>query len=172
MPWQTLRSTIVFKNNWLSLVKSDVISPAGKPGTYTIIETRPFIMVVARRGDELLMVQQDRFTLNATTIEFPAGGIEEGEQPLAAAKRELAEETGYTAKNWRLLCELDDAVGISRHKAYIFEATNLTDTPKKTNDEAVDSHKWLPVKELQTMVDSNQITDTKTIAILYKATKR
>ena len=116
------------------------------------------------------MVKQHRFTLDRTTLEFPAGGIEEGESPLMAAKRELSEETGFQASRWTKMGELDDAIGIARHRAHVFVAENISlrEIKASSEEEVIESQMWLKPDEIKQKVEAGLITDTKTIAILYK----
>lgn len=171
--WKTLDSKIAYQNRWISLVESNVITPTGKPGTYTVIETRPFVMVIALFEGKFVLVRQLRFTLNRPTLEFPAGSIEDSETPLEAAKRELQEETGYTGEQWETLAELDDAVGIARHKAHVFFARDVRLGPQnESNEDGIESHALVTSDELETMIRQGEITDTKVIALLYLALKK
>jgi len=168
--WRTLKSKIIFRNRWLLLQENKVIAPNGNPAVYTIVQTPPFVVIVALKGDKILMVKQHRFTLDRTTLEFPAGGIEEGESPLMAAKRELSEETGFQASRWTKMGELDDAIGIARHRAHVFVAENISlrEIKASSEEEVIESQMWLKPDEIKQKVEAGLITDTKTIAILYK----
>jgi ADP-ribose pyrophosphatase len=130
------------------------------------------VVIVAKEQDRVLMVGQHRFTIDSHTLEFPAGGIETGEKPVDAAKRELLEEAGYKAQSWTLAGELDDAIGIARHKAYVFFADDLMLTEADKNleehEDVVDSSEWINLDTVKRMIEENRITDTKTIAIFYK----
>jgi 8-oxo-dGTP pyrophosphatase MutT (NUDIX family) len=73
----------------------------GVPLRATILETAPWVKVVARvRGGGLVMVRQFRFGARDVTLEVPAGLVDEGEEPQHAAARELLEETGYASETW------------------------------------------------------------------------
>jgi len=86
-----------------------------------------FVMVVAKQGDSFLMVEQFRVPVNENRLEFPAGGVQEEEDPLDAAKRELLEETGYTADRLDYLGTLYPLIARSETYGTIYAAYGLTD---------------------------------------------
>jgi len=60
-PWQTLGTKVIFQNPWMTLRQDDVVTPTGKPGTYTIFEAKPFVIVAAIKNDKLVMIEQHRY---------------------------------------------------------------------------------------------------------------
>ena len=173
LKWETLHSKTVYKNKWLAVTENDVITPTGKPGMYGVVETRPFIMVIAMHRGAFVMVQQHRYTVDKLTLEFPAGGIEDNESPLEAARRELKEETGYHSGRWEALAQLDDATGIARHKAHIFLAQDVEPGElAHNNEDGIEACLLVPPDKLKTMITKGDITDTKTIALFYLAQQR
>lgn len=168
-PWKTLASKVIFQNPWLSLRQDDVITPAGKPGSYTLLEAKPFVIIVAMDGDKLIMIRQYRYPINTTTIEFPAGGLKSNEEPLAAAKRELKEETGYEANSWIDMGEFYELVSISRQKGYLFLAQELHDTGNHhMKEDGIEKHISVSPEEFKDMIQENKILDVLTLAAFYK----
>jgi len=80
-------------------------------------------------GGELLLVRQYRHAVGDWLVEIPAGRLEEGEDPLAAARRELEEETGHRATRWRELLVFHPAPGFSSEHLVLFEARGLEPIP-------------------------------------------
>ncbi|SRR6266498_1734942 len=168
-PWKTISSETIFENPWIKLVKDEVITPSGKPGTYTVLEAKPFVIVVALQDDKVLMINQHRYPINKMTIEFPAGGIEDGESPLEAAKRELAEETGYEASDWVNVGQFYELVSISRQPGYLFIARDLKRTNQhKMPEDGISGSTFVSMKDLESMIAHGDIIDALTPAVLFK----
>jgi ADP-ribose pyrophosphatase len=110
----------------------------------------------------VLLVRQYRLPVGKYLWELPAGKVDEGETPLQAAKRELAEETGYRAKQWEKLAIFYPSPGFLAEKMTIYLAHDLTagqQTPME--DERIDT-KWFTAKEIDALIRSYKIIDAKT----------
>lgn len=146
----------------LTLYEDKVITPAGQPGTYTYVESPPFVLVIAYDGKHLILQRQYRYPLKRDMVELPGGAIEPGEAPLAAAKRELHEETGFTAETWTQLGVID-----APNRATIFLAENLTDTKHSDmREEGIERHLRCTRSEINAMISRGELTDAKTLAAL------
>ena len=111
----------------------------------------------------ILLERQFRYPLDRVFIEFPAGKIDEREDPLACAKRELQEETGYTATEWQFLCTIHNAIAYSDEHLDLYLARGLTAGERKLDDgEFLDIFK-APLSDLMTWVKDGGVTDVKTI---------
>lgn len=103
-PWQVLQSeTLLDFSPWLSVIRQSVHLPNGTViGDYVLTPGRDFAMIVAATSaGEILLVRQYKHGLGRALTEFPAGYLDSPhEDPLACARRELAEETGYEARDW------------------------------------------------------------------------
>ncbi len=96
--------------------------------------------------------------------ELPAGRIDEGERPLAAGKRELREETGYTAKSWRRILFFYPSPGFMDETMTVFLARGLEPgTAQPEEDERI-KYKLVPLAEAVRMISTGKICDGKTIA--------
>ena len=105
-PWTVRASCSIHRDRWLSVRADDCVTGRGvEVSPYYVLEYRDWVQVVALDSDDhVILVRQYRHGLGAVTLELPAGGMEPGEtDPLAAAARELAEETGYVAEHLRLV---------------------------------------------------------------------
>ncbi len=88
------------------------------------------VAIVAQDASgRMLLVRQFRAALEADTLEIPAGRVEVGETPLAAARRELEEETGMRARHWRPLRTLHPAPGFCSEAIHVFHASDLEEIP-------------------------------------------
>ena len=118
----------------------------GKEGDFYYIDSRDWVIVVARtRAGELIMVRQFRWGSNELSWEFPGGIVNEGEDPVAAGLRELQEETGYAAKNGRLIGYARPNPAILNNFCHIVLAENAELHPSGTD---WDEHEEIEVRSL------------------------
>lgn len=121
------------------------------------------VMMAVDDRKRILLVRQYRLPADQYLWELPAGKVDPGEKPLQAAKRELAEETGYKARTWKKLVSFFPSPGYVGEKMTIFLATDLTPgeaTPME--DERIET-RWFTQRELGDMIRSGKIEDGKTI---------
>ena len=122
------------------------------------------ILPLTREG-QILLIRQYRHAVGRYLYEIPAGTTEPGEPPLACAKRELIEETGYTAKRWKRICRFYPAPGISTERMVLYAATGATPYKGGTHldeDEQISLRVTPPAQALR-MARRNQIVDAKSI---------
>ncbi|MDR0645743.1 MAG: NUDIX hydrolase [Elusimicrobiota bacterium] len=122
-------------------------------------------------ADSVVMVEQYRYPVKDVLLEIPAGKIKSGQTPLACAKAELREETGYKARKFQKLISFNPTCAFADEILHIYLAEKLS--PGKTNldeDEFVNT-KIIPLKKAYEMIESGKIKDSKTIiALLYYRT--
>ena len=128
------------------------------------------MMAVDGRG-RILLVRQYRLPARASLWELPAGRVDPGEKLLAAAKRELAEETGYRARHWKKLVSFYPSPGYVAEKMTIFLATGLTAGQARPMEDENIRCRWFTARELDTLMRSGKIIDAKTL-IGFLAWKR
>jgi len=128
------------------------------------------VMLAVDEKNRVLLIRQYRMPPDAFLWELPAGTIDEGEKPAQTAKRELLEETGLRAKNWKKLATFYPSPGYGQEKMTIFLATELTQgEAQPMEDERIET-RWFTKKEFTEMIRSNKIIDGKTmIGYLYWA---
>jgi 8-oxo-dGTP pyrophosphatase MutT (NUDIX family) len=126
-PWQTRSRRVVFDNGHLHLVEDAVIMPDGAPGNYAYVRIPwPVVGIVPLSGDgSVYLVRQWRYPWGRNSWEIPAGHGEGDEEPLAAAQRELAEETGLQAASWEPLGTGYGSAAIDAHY-HLFLARGLS----------------------------------------------
>ena len=121
------------------------------------------VMMAVDERNRILLVRQYRLPADQYLWELPAGKLDAGEKPLQAAKRELAEETGYKARTWKKLVSFFPSPGYVEEKMTIFLATDLTQgeaTPME--DERIET-RWFTAREVADLIRSGKIEDGKTI---------
>jgi 8-oxo-dGTP pyrophosphatase MutT (NUDIX family) len=113
-------------------------------------------------------VGQYRYPLNRYSWEIPEGGCPEGEEPLRAAQRELLEETGLQAREWKLLGESDLSNSVSDERAYWFLASGLIQGEAEPEGSEVLQRRRVPLDEALAMIDRREITDALSIIALLQ----
>ena len=127
-PWQCRDSKIKHTTPWFDVRHDSVVRPDGCRDTYMHVVTPGSVTVLAMddRG-RVMLTRQWIYTHGSTQWRLPSGGIDQDDRDsLAAAHRELAEETGLIAANWKLLGQVHEADSLSNHVDSVFFATELT----------------------------------------------
>ena len=107
-PWQINKSHDIYRDPWISVRKDDVIRPDGKPGTYSVVNLKPGVCVLAMDDERnVFLTEEFHYGVGRTTVEAVSGGIEKSESALNTAKRELKEELGIEADHWTDLGVVD-----------------------------------------------------------------
>jgi ADP-ribose pyrophosphatase len=127
------------------------------------------VMMAMDEKKRILLVRQYRLPADKYLWELPAGKVDPGEKPLQAAKRELAEETGYKAKKWEKLASFFVSPGYVAERMTIFRATDLTAGDATPMDDERIETRWFTRKEIAGMIDAGKIEDAKTIIGYYMA---
>jgi 8-oxo-dGTP pyrophosphatase MutT (NUDIX family) len=168
--WKKLDGKVVHKNPWFYVRTDKVIRPDGSEGEYHVVVSPPAVFIVALDEEQnVYLVGQHRYPTDVYSIEIPAGGSED-EDPLEAAKRELQEEAGVTARNWKKLGEFQTASGFSSEISYVFLATGLEQAATdKQAVEGIDNVMKVSLKESFAMIKRGEITNGQTIAALMSA---
>ncbi|NLJ74485.1 MAG: NUDIX hydrolase [Firmicutes bacterium] len=117
---------------------------------------------------KVLLVEQYRPAANRDMLELPAGTIDGSETPLECAKRELEEETGYQAAHWEPMGHLYPTPGYTNEVLYLFLADDLTMGEQRLDEGEDIKVRWIPLHEVEAMVDNGEINDAKTIIALFK----
>lgn len=169
MSWKALDSRVVYENRWIRVREDAVVRPDGDEGIYGVVEmVSPAVFVVALTdADEVVLVAQERYTIGARSLEVPAGASD-GEDPLVAARRELREETGLVAAEWRALGRMNALNGIANAPELVFLATGLTTAPEgdERDEEGITEVLRVPFAEVLRMIAGGGIVDGETIAAL------
>ncbi len=172
-PWKTLNSRTIYENDWIRLREDSVIRPDGAPGIYGVVETRVATGVVALTPKrEIYLVGQYRYPTEMYSWEIIEGGADKDEDPLAAAKRELAEEAGLIAKHWEQLgLELHLSNCYSAEVGMLYIAQELVETERKPDGTEVLAVKKISFETALKMVDDGEIKDSLSIIGILRAAR-
>lgn len=171
-PWTVRAERNVYENPWIKVSEYDVLRPDGSPGLYGVMQPK-FIAVgvvpVFENGDTLL-VGQHRFALDEFSWECPEGGGAKDADLLDTARRELAEETGWRALEYREICSFDVSNSVTNEAAVGYLATGLEPgSPNRDPGEADMEVRRLPFHEAYAMAMSGAIRDGFSIIMLSQA---
>ena len=155
---------LAYDGNFLKVSRDRVKLPDGKITQREYIRHPGAVVVLALFDDgRVLLERQFRYPNDQVFIEFPAGKIDPGEASLACAKRELEEETGYTATDWHFVCTIHNAIAYSDEHLDLFLARGLTAGDAKLDDGEFLETFTATIPEMLEMVKRGDITDVKTV---------
>ncbi len=144
-----------------------MVEVKGKVREYHIVEHDGAVAIIACENGAITLVRQTRPAVGKRLLEIPAGSLEKDESPLACAKRELAEETGWRAKTWHKLGELYLAPGYSSERLHLYLATDLSMGEQHLDDSEDIEVIHVPLTEAFAMAEAWVLKDAKTVAALF-----
>jgi 8-oxo-dGTP pyrophosphatase MutT (NUDIX family) len=161
---------VAYENAWITVWHDDVSRPDGSPGIYGVVHFENLAAGVIAFDDEdrIVLVGQHRYTLDRPSWEIPEGGVPPTETPLEGIQRELREETGLEAAEWREIGRLDLSNSVTDEEAVLFEARGLRHgeaAPEPTESIAL---RWAPFDEAVAMVRDGRITDAMSVAAILR----
>lgn len=170
MPASVNRRSVIHRGRVFQLVRENVTLDNGTTTDLDFIEHPGAAAIVALTGEnDVVLVRQYRHALGQYIWEIPAGTLDPGEPVLDCARRELAEETGYAAAEWRKLGEITPVPGYSDERIHLFLATGLSAAAQRLDaDEVLEAH-GRPLAEAAAMIARGEIQDAKSICALLLA---
>ncbi len=147
--------------------------PIGIEGSYGLVRHPGASLAVPITNEgQIIILRQYRFAVSRRILEFPAGTLEEGEDPLSSMRRELAEEAGYEASQWDSLGQMLPCPGYSDEIIHLFLARNLTALSERPSGDEDEDLEVLQMKkeQLNELISSgNEALDGKSITAWYRA---
>lgn len=168
---RVLSSKLIYEGKVFGVRHDHIIEPGGVDTTRDIVTHSGSVVILpVLPNGRILLVRQFRYVADGFLLELVAGRIEPGEQPLQAARRELAEETGYRAERLVKMLDVFPTPGFVKERMHVYAATGLT--PGTTNfdeDERIET-KSFSLAQLLRMIRQGKLHDAKSVAgILYYA---
>jgi ADP-ribose pyrophosphatase len=169
----TLHSRRIYEGKIINLRVDTVELPSGKETKREIVEHAGCTAIVAiDSGKEVLLVRQYRKPVEKMLLEIPAGGIDPGEEPIECARRELEEETGFSAERWEHLATFYTSPGFCTELMYLYLATELKPSKRDADDDEHIEVVRVPLKKTLELIASGEVCDAKSIAGLLMALRK
>ncbi|MBQ9980838.1 MAG: NUDIX hydrolase [Oscillospiraceae bacterium] len=167
---KTLKKNVIYTGRIINVRRDDVLTADGVPCVREVVEHPGATGIIAITDEgKILCVRQYRYPCGEYILEIPAGKLERGEEPLRCAKRELEEETGFTAARWDSLGSVYLSPGICDEKMHVFLARGLTPGEKCPDEDEVLENEYYTAEELTQMALRGELNDAKTFTALYMA---
>lgn len=168
--WTVKNTQEKYKCDFFTVYEDKVVQPDGEDGKYSTVHFPPGVGIVALdRENFVYLVKQFRYVVGRESLEVIAGTTEDGEEPLASAKRETREELGIEAETWTDLGRMDLDTSIVKNVVNLFLAENLKiGKPESEGTEQIETVK-IKLSEAVEKVLSGEITHAISCALILKA---
>ena len=172
---QVISSEVVFEGSLFRVLRDKLIEPDGLHSERDVIRHNGSVVILAidssknKKNPWIVMERQYRHAANQYLWELPAGKLEAGEDPMAGAKRELAEETGYSAKKWKPLVEYYASPGFLGEQMIVFAAEGLVAGEARPEEDEKIEFRLVKLADVLEMIEKGAIKDGKTLCsvLLY-----
>lgn len=163
---EKLESQEIYKGKILNLYKDKVLCPNGHTSYREIVRHCKAVCLIAEKDNKFAIEEQYRYPYDEVILEFPTGKVDEGEEPLFAAKRELEEEIGYLAKKIEYLGDIYPSCAYTDEIISIYYATDLVKTKQSLDENETLNYSFISLDEIKEKIINNEIKDAKTICAL------
>ncbi len=159
----------MYQNPWIKVREDEIIRPDGSEGIYGVVESKDSVIVGAlNEKNEIFLIYSFSYPAQSWQWELPGGGGD-GEEIVAASKRELAEETGIVAKEWIQLPSTRVCDGLMTERTATLLARNLEFQPRPTSDDqgVIAKGQFFSLEKVHEMVETGEIDEGQSITALY-----
>ena len=169
-PWETITKEMIYESAWIKLHKHDVINPAGNPTLYSYVEFKHLAIgiVPLDENNYTWLVGQFRYPTNCYSWEIIEGGGKMDVDPIESAKRELKEEAGIIAEEYKELLRLHLSNSATDELAIIYVAKNLHFEEAEPEESELLQLKKVHISEAYQMCLKGEITDAMSVAAIYR----
>lgn len=166
-PFDVTDTDIVYENPWIKLREDKILRKNGNRGIYSYLEVGKSVAIVAVNDeDEICIIESYRHPFKKWFWELPGGGSED-ENILACSKRELIEETGITAQDWKILGEARVCNGLSTEWRVNVLAKKITYSNYTQSEDETRARKFVSLSKLDEMIQKGEFVDNQSITALY-----
>ena len=155
----------LFQGRIIRLVERKLLLPNGRRTTYHIVLHPGAVAIVpVHANGDVVLLKQFRPTIGKEIYEIPAGTMEKGEAPLATAKREIIEETGFRAKRWEKIADFYTAPGFCDERMHVYLARDLTPAQADGDEDEILRPVRMSIDAALRLIKTRRIRDAKSIA--------
>ena len=159
--------TVIYEGKILTLERDTVLLPDGKNAKREIVRHSGGAAVLFVKDGEVLLVRQFRYAYNKEMYEIPAGLVNDGEEPIAAAARELEEETGYKAELSHLV-DIYPSPGYTDEIIHVYLAESFNLSRQRLDEGEFLNVEFIPLDIVLRKIENSEICDAKTVVAIYK----
>ena len=169
-PWITHSTREIYANAWIALTEHDVTNPGGGKSLYGKVHYKAYALGIIPLDEDqnTWLVGQHRYPLDEYSWEIPMGGGPLDIPRIESAQRELKEETGLIAKKWTQLLRIHTSNSVTDEEGFVFVAEDLVQSTTEFEETEQLEIKKLPLREAVEMAMDGRITDSLSLAGLFK----